>query len=947
MLIWRLEFLPPPPNSADLNSDGIPDNPFSALSGESVLWLADVVDYSKGYDRVVGVRRFEFIGPGQTAAGVTNQEAVSIVLDLGSGISVTVSCARDVLIAGETGVLIVAAGSDAVAVLGSVEGAGLEAPEYRQAIPGAPVVEVSLLVSGDGGATFAEVDAARLSASPIRIVVEGLVWDVPEVANPGLIEMPFFVGYPTYAASTVSKGVHFLAESGVWRSVATTTLGAPMASGDSAELVSMEASLSELSLFVPTLPAVGLTNAQATGTGSGGGGTGGTEDGDGGGGDGTGLTLLEPGGAGGEGGGGLEEPGLPEALTLNTSEVWVDFAHLGDELGTEGKPFNTLVEGVNAVDVGGAIYVKAGDGDETMTVNKDVTIHAVGGSMSSGDPDAIQEPSGLDGIVVASYDDSRVPGGIGGGLLGGDTQDLAAELQSHGIIIIEVPELSAETLEGVDVFFSGLPDGSQTQSEQDALFDFAQAGGGLLILSEGPSADLLTSLFGVTSIPGYQGNDAEIIELEHPVMQGRFGLVDNDENEFRPLATLGLDPGSALVLAETVDNHAAIVAVESGLGRGVIFNDWNFLRDGRLDLEGNKTVFMNALLWVLQDPLVIEDLDSGEDVERDGIVYVTAEPSMPNLVARYLRSNGGDPVEMALEIRYQVNVQQGAYTKLSDDVVHFPDATGEYESLNAPYEWNLRDEYSENFSGGEVTLHLRLDSMSEPDEFTFKIRGENPEDADVIAYIESAHTFNFLPAMVRHESYVPHAGPSYQFNQFNPAVLDNDQVDELPNYGGPDGWGLMQLDGNGLDRQITTEELWNWRTNVDSGIEVLESKFAALDEYVDAMERIYPDEYENPRIPGAYTHDVTIQDVTTTLTMEEASVIQRYNGGRGLFEEFMVDENGEFVLDQNGDRIVIARFAYAWEFNPEAPAGSKWTFGPNQNNYVHEIVEEYLALQNN
>lgn len=66
------------------------------------------------------------------------------------------------------------------------------------------------------------------------------------------------------------------------------------------------------------------------------------------------------------------------------TEVWVDFAYSGAELGTETHPFNTLAEGIAAVLEGGTIYVKAGSTSETAEISKEVTIEAVGGDVTIG-----------------------------------------------------------------------------------------------------------------------------------------------------------------------------------------------------------------------------------------------------------------------------------------------------------------------------------------------------------------------------------------------------------------------------------------------------------------------------------------------------------------------------------------------------------------------------------
>ena len=90
---------------------------------------------------------------------------------------------------------------------------------------------------------------------------------------------------------------------------------------------------------------------------------------------------------------------------------------------------------------------------------------------------------------------------------------------------------------------------------------------------------------------------------------------------------------------------------------------------------------------------------------------------------------------------------------------------------------------------------------------------------------------------------------------------------------------------------------------------------------------IRPTEYEDPFAPGAYTHDVTVgtSSTTYTLTFEEASLIQRYNGARGQ-------------INLGGPH------AFAWEFDPAQPTGERWIFEKNSKDYVFNVMVNFDAL---
>jgi hypothetical protein len=76
--------------------------------------------------------------------------------------------------------------------------------------------------------------------------------------------------------------------------------------------------------------------------------------------------------------------GIPKPGQWLRRAVWVDFSHRGTELGTFELPFNTLSEGVNAVIEGGILRIKAGSGNEPLTISKKMRIEAFGGIVTIG-----------------------------------------------------------------------------------------------------------------------------------------------------------------------------------------------------------------------------------------------------------------------------------------------------------------------------------------------------------------------------------------------------------------------------------------------------------------------------------------------------------------------------------------------------------------------------------
>jgi len=112
------------------------------------------------------------------------------------------------------------------------------------------------------------------------------------------------------------------------------------------------------------------------------------------------------------------------------------------------------------------------------------------------------------------------------------------------------------------------------------------------------------------------------------------------------------------------------------------------------------------------------------------------------------------------------------------------------------------------------------------------IRGTNPDQAAAIAYTESHDVRDVYEHW--YARYVLGAESSY--HQFNP-VGANYRLDlgpnftnlhggDCPNFGYPNGWGLVQRDGTGAagDPEATPQQLWDWQANIDCGVDELEEK---------------------------------------------------------------------------------------------------------------------------
>ncbi len=73
-------------------------------------------------------------------------------------------------------------------------------------------------------------------------------------------------------------------------------------------------------------------------------------------------------------------------------KLWVDFAHSGVKEGTHPLPYDTVLEALNAVFAGGVINIKGNTADsdspEVLIIDQAVTLNAIGGTVTIGNPAA-------------------------------------------------------------------------------------------------------------------------------------------------------------------------------------------------------------------------------------------------------------------------------------------------------------------------------------------------------------------------------------------------------------------------------------------------------------------------------------------------------------------------------------------------------------------------------
>jgi hypothetical protein len=219
------------------------------------------------------------------------------------------------------------------------------------------------------------------------------------------------------------------------------------------------------------------------------------------------------------------------------------------------------------------------------------------------------------------------------------------------------------------------------------------------------------------------------------------------------------------------------------------------------------------------------------------------------------------------------------------------------------------------FFGGDAGIVAQ--SGGEQREIVFKVLGRNPSDSAARKYIDSRKSSPwFAWAIAQHES----RQGARVYNQFN----TTQEFTFEPNFGPPDGWGMFQLD-SARGKPITTEEIWNWRTNVKAGVKELVDIKREARAYFNAVRRTYPVQWEAP--PRFYIPPGT----ETKLTYLEAAQIQLYNGASVV----VLLRNASGGSDY---------YRSCWAFDPVGPVGRRWTFVPNRNDYVRKVVADEIEM---
>ena len=314
--------------------------------------------------------------------------------------------------------------------------------------------------------------------------------------------------------------------------------------------------------------------------------------------------------------------------------------------------------------------------------------------------------------------------------------------------------------------------------------------------------------------------------------------------------------------------------------------------DGNPSASDTATVVIVAVKTEIKEGATV--------VNDDGYVYINATPQMPQLTAKLLPPNLPDNVSWDFAI---------------DFARHLQNHHDEYAIVtSASQTWNIATSFGNDFRGGTGTLTCHYKTLYKV--LTIHIRGNNPTSNQVDTEIGQDPWF--AQAICMQES-------SYsQFNTVgtlgpNPAV----NIRATPNWGTPDGWGLMQLDPPG-----GAQVLWHWRDNVEAGLNHIDNPCATdAQGWIEEQER--QQQEEDPARPlGGMAFTFNGVDFTTANGRHpiDACTIQRYNGA----ERWVIYWQNEERDPETGALVTPG----SWEVNRNPRPGQQ---GGTYDDYVNAV----------
>jgi len=312
---------------------------------------------------------------------------------------------------------------------------------------------------------------------------------------------------------------------------------------------------------------------------------------------------------------------------------------------------------------------------------------------------------------------------------------------------------------------------------------------------------------------------------------------------------------------------------------------------------------------------------------------------MPPQLKAYLKGALAD-----VEVTWGLNiVTERPERGTIDNRNNIPSAT-----LLGNQEWNITAAMNNEIIGGRCTLKCKVKygggtTETAEKHFIFPIRGKNPKDADVLAYINQVIDPAFLN-IAKHIAIVEskqvdgyEAGkPIWRiYNQFNAGTFANQTTKEVAPVGTPNrsndtkGWGIGQITTTAFtDKIVPTAVVWNWQANITEIARVLNDQRTAHNTCINSQRR-WCEKYGRKWVDPPDTHTFN----GFTFTTMEWTVMVLYNGPEGLPWSKGIRSNREEKDVQS-----------PWAFSPNT---GTWKPYDNKTPYARKVTDGINLVKDN
>ncbi len=292
------------------------------------------------------------------------------------------------------------------------------------------------------------------------------------------------------------------------------------------------------------------------------------------------------------------------------------------------------------------------------------------------------------------------------------------------------------------------------------------------------------------------------------------------------------------------------------------------------------------------------------EIHTSSYQLISAVPEMPDIRIKPSKKDYTGTEEIEIRVKIIDQRTNASNVRVRNDSTFYPSDAWKKVKINT--EWDV--DFGTEMRGGKAIVYYKSGGVTKSIEFY--IRGTNPTEEQVRSYFTAQnYTEWYLIKILRHESGSVLGQPMRQFRQgTNYNTTWSWSSPGCPTLGAPRGFGLMQLDNFGPGVYPTANQVWNWKANVDRGVQFVRNekknwatnrmgRYRRVEGPIYSWNEDHPDDEVNDSIfiesgEGAGTKVLTIQEGSTTInetfaispvgtqkSIIDAITLRAYNGG--------------------------------------------------------------------